>query len=193
MILRLPDADAGFGIDVMRLEAFVTEPLAPTQHSGHQNAVVAARKLRDEDTGLADLMGRIGARCGLESLIRLHPADSHIPEKTATEMAAAYVDAAADWPAAKTPRPVCLFPPEPVHHDAPGNPPPSFRWRRKQFHTLAATGPERIAPEWWLDDPGWRSGTRDYWQVETDEGERLWLFETKGSGGGSWYCHGNFG
>ena len=44
---------------------------------------------------LADLLGRLGARLGLEALIRLHPADSHIPEKAATEMAAAFAAPAA--------------------------------------------------------------------------------------------------
>ena len=38
----------------------------------------------------ADLLGRLGARLGLEALTRLHPADSHIPEKGAIEMAAAF-------------------------------------------------------------------------------------------------------
>ncbi|MCP5073585.1 MAG: DNA polymerase Y family protein [Rhodobacteraceae bacterium] len=193
MTLRMPEAEAGFGIDTMRLEAFVTEPLAPTQHKGHADAVASAKRLRDEDTAMADLLGRIGARCGLESLIRLHPADSHIPEKTATRMAAAYVDNAVGWPKPPVPRPVCLFPPEPVRVDNAGAPPSAFTWRRRQFKTTHATGPERIAPEWWLDDPNWRSGTRDYWRVETDAGERFWLFESKGSGGGGWFCQGNFG
>ena len=54
---------------------------------------------------MADLLGRIGARLGLEALIRLHPADSHIPEKSATEMAAAFSAPAADWPPPAAPRP----------------------------------------------------------------------------------------
>ena len=194
MTLRLSQAEAGFGIDVMRLEAFVTEPLSPVQHKGHTEAMAAAKKLRDEDTAMADLLGRLGARCGLEALIRLHPADSHIPEKTATQMAAAYIDCATGWPAPPTPRPVCLFPPEPVQADAPGRPPARFRWRRRIFKTTHASGPERIAPEWWLDDPNWRSGTRDYWRVDTDAGERLWLFQIRGgAAGGAWFCQGGFG
>ena len=57
----------------------------------------------------------------------------------------------------------------------------------------AAIGPERIAPEWWLDDPRWRSGVRDYWQVTTEAGERLWLYHAHGgllSAG--WFCQGSF-
>jgi protein ImuB len=37
-----------------------------------------------------------------------------------------------------------------------------------------AEGPERIAPEWWLDDGETR--TRDYFRVEDMEGRRFWLY-----------------
>jgi hypothetical protein len=57
-----------------------------------------------------------------------------------------------------------------------------------------AAGPERIAPEWWLDDPDWRSGPRDYWRVVTDTGDRLWLFFAHGADlSPGWFCHGRFG
>lgn len=196
--LRLPEIEPGFGIDVIRLEAHVTEPLAPVQHSGHAAAAETARAARDGADALADLLGRLGARIGLDRLIRLHPAESHIPEKTATRMSAAHAPPAEDWPAAPPSgpprRPVLLFPPEPVRAEAQGSPPRRFRWRRRHFETISATGPERIAPEWWLDDPAWRSGTRDYWRVETREGERLWLFRTRSANGPwEWFCHGDFG
>jgi len=80
-----------------------------------------------------------------------------------------------------------------------GTPPACFRWRRMRFSTLRATGPERIAPEWWFDDPAWRTGLRDYWRIETREGPRLWLFVTPqsqdwpGPGGArSWHVQGAF-
>lgn len=191
LTLRLPDIEPGFGIDVLRLEAYVTEPLAPVQHAGHAEAVATAKAIRDGGNDMADLMGRIGARIGLERLIRLHPADSHIPEKTATRMAAAYSEAS-PWERRSPPRPVMLFPPEIVEAKTDGRPPSHFRWRRRSFETASATGPERIAPEWWLDDPAWRSGTRDYWRVETAGGERLWLYQTRGTGSEEWFCHGEF-
>ena len=194
LTLRLPDVDPGYGIDVLRLEAFVTEPLSPQQHKGHADAVEVARKLRDGDNSLPDLMGRLGARIGLENLIRFHPADSHIPEKTATRMAAAYSDPAPDWPAFHRPRPTEIFAPEIVTAEIPGRPPQKFRWRRRSFDLIRATGPERISPEWWLDDPNWRTGTRDYWQVETKTGERLWLFQAlKPNHDAGWFCQGDFG
>ncbi|MGB8621560.1 MAG: DNA polymerase Y family protein, partial [Paracoccaceae bacterium] len=64
---------------------------------------------------------------------------------------------------------------------------------RQDFAAISATGPERIAPEWWLDEPDWRSGVRDYWRVETDRGDRLWLYYAYGAAlSAGWFCHGRF-
>ncbi|WP_380994010.1 hypothetical protein [Sedimentitalea sp. HM32M-2] len=53
--------------------------------------------------------------------------------------------------------------------------------------------PERIAPEWWLDEPDWCSGVRDYWVVTTRSGDRLWLFHGHGGAMSSgWFCQGSF-
>jgi protein ImuB len=71
--------------------------------------------------------------------------------------------------------------------------PESFRWRGRDHRVMRATGPERIAPEWWLDDPNWRSGQRDYWIVVTERGERLWLYFAHGAAkSAGWFCHGAF-
>jgi len=191
--LKLTEVDAGFGIDVIRLEAVTVEPLHPTQHAGPDAAVAAADARAQGTTALDDLVTRLGARIGLEAITRLHPADSHIPEKTATIMAAAWSNPATDWPPSPSPRPLILFAPEIV--TAPDCPcvPARFRWRQRAFRTVAARGPERIAPEWWLDDPDWRSGTRDYWHVEAANGARLWLYYAHGGlASGGWFCQGAF-
>ena len=76
---------------------------------------------------------------------------------------------------------------------APIRLPVSTRRRRRLLTTVAASGPERISPEWWLDDPNWRSGVRDYWRITTDSGELLWLFYAHGHTMSSgWFCQGNF-
>ncbi len=189
LALQLDAIDAGLGIETMRLEATEVERVSPRQRRS-QLAVAAAE---EDEAGLADLIGRIGARLGLEALTRLHPADSHIPEKGATEMAAAFAGPARDWPPPATPRPIVVFPPEPLGPAADGPPPGHFVWRRRARRSAAVFGPERITPEWWLDDPAWRSGPRDYWRVETEEGDRLWLFEAKGGEmPGGWFAQGLF-
>ncbi len=193
LIMKLPEIDAGFGIDCLRIEAHVTEPVHARQHRGHMEAAADASSRLAANTRIDDLVGRLGARIGLEAITRLHPADSHIPEKTSHRVAAAWSEPATDWPAAPTPRPLTIWRPEPVH--APDTPalPVQFRWRQRSLDTAAARGPERIAPEWWLDEPEWRTGVRDYWQVTTGNGERLWLYYAHGGTMSSgWFCQGAF-
>lgn len=209
LALKYEALEAPFGLDALRLSAPDTEPLHARQTSGHAEAAARAGRAGRPDHALDDLIGKLGARLGMEAVTRFAPADSHIPEKAALVMTAAFAAPATDapWPAPRAPRPLVLFPPEPVvaEPEEPGPagsapplppaavPPAAFRWRRRRLRTLRATGPERIAPEWWLDDPAWRSGARDYWRVETAEGDRLWLFLARGGAvPGGWFCQGQF-
>lgn len=173
------EVDAGFGIDQIRLEAVQVEPLPV-----HQVSHVSTGKADQLD----DLITRIGTRIGLENVQRFLPADSHIPERSFLIAAAAYSEPGGPWVAPR-PRPVRLFPPEPIAGTGT-RPPLQFRWRRMSLSTARATGPERIAPEWWLSDDNWRSGMRDYWHVETRQGRRLWLFYTPQNPG--WFVQGEF-
>ena len=196
--LKLGGIAAGFGFDVLRLVATVSEPLHSTEHKGGwavaAEAQLKAQSARAPGQALDDLIARIGARVGLDRITREHPADSHIPEKTTTTQAAAYSHPATDWPATDRPRPLTLFRPEPVTAADTPEPPLEFRWRVRNFEVSAAHGPERIAPEWWLDDPQWRSGVRDYWRVTTAQGPRIWLFYAHGASmSGGWFAQGDFG
>ncbi|SIS66720.1 Nucleotidyltransferase/DNA polymerase involved in DNA repair [Roseivivax lentus] len=194
LAMKVGEVDAGFGIDMLRLDVTVHEPVHARDPVGHAEAgrVVAARL--SGQTALDDLMGRLGARLGLEAITRRHPASSHIPEKSALTLAAAWSEPATDWPAPAAPRPLLLWRPEPVQATDHPDPPRRFRWRGRDFTATGLEGPERIAPEWWLEEPDWRSGQRDYWQVETDRGDRLWLYYAYGGALSSgWFCHGSFG
>jgi len=177
--------DAGFGFESLRLIAPDPEPLGPVQTDGQGGAAAA---------DLADLMTRLGSRLGLEALTRALPAESHIPERAFLTASAVHAEAPprADWPPGPG-RPLVIFPPEPLagHGPLTGNRPPRrFRWRGLWLNLRRATGPERIAPEWWFDDPDWRAGLRDYWRVDTAEGPRLWLFHTPQAPG--WAVQGEF-
>ncbi|MDF1872365.1 DNA polymerase Y family protein [Vannielia sp.] len=203
LAMKLGEVEAGEGIDTLRLEAHVTEPVHAVQHRGHLSASAEARSRAATDTAMDDLIGRLGARVGLEQITRLAPAESHIPEKATQVRAAAWSAPATDWPEKpRALRPLLMFAPElvsplPPEGDAP-QPAPSalplaFRWRNRAFQTASAAGPERIAPEWWLDDPDWRSGQRDYWRVETRCGMRLWLYYAHGGQlSAGWFCQGQF-
>lgn len=193
LALKLDQIDAGFGIDCLRLSAVQTEPRTAVQQGG--SGVTRGRSAAGEaDAGLADLIGKLGARLGDENVQRPQPGESHIPEKAAMPYAAAWsAPADAPWPAPRGPRPLVIFRPESVAAPPDATPPATFRFRRQEMATRVATGPERISPEWWLDDPDWRSGPRDYWRMETTCGARLWLYFAHGAEmSAGWFAHGEF-
>ena len=99
LMLKLGEIDAGFGFEALRLQATAIESLSARQHRGQVAATAAAMgpAEADRDEDMADLLGRLGARLGLDALIRLHPAESHVPEKSATEMAAVFSAPANGW------------------------------------------------------------------------------------------------
>lgn len=81
-----------------------------------------------------------------------------------------------------------LDPPEPV--DVIGialdGPPAMFRYRRKQYRVARHFGPERIETGWWRGP----SSRRDYYRVETEAGNRMWLFRRLQDK--RWFLHGEF-
>lgn len=172
------EVDAGFGIDQVRLEATQAEPLRGQQIGSVETS----------PDHLNDLITRIGTRIGLENIQRFLPADSHIPERSFATAPAAFSATGGGWDCVR-PRPLRLFPSEPIAARG-AEPPARFRWRRMSLTTGRAIGPERIAPEWWLPDEAWRSGVRDYWQIETREGRRLWLYNTPQDP--RWFVQGEF-
>ncbi|MEM6371166.1 MAG: DNA polymerase Y family protein [Pseudomonadota bacterium] len=192
--LKLEEIDAGFGIDMLRLVALQVEPLQDAVVVGHLHAGQAVQARLSASDALDDLVGRLGARVGLDAIRRFHPADSHIPEKAYQVLSAAWsTPHEGPWPVPDAPRPLLLWPPEPVHAPAVPRLPETFRWRGRALTRLRAVGPERLAPEWWLDDPNWRSGTRDYWITDTVCGARLWLFYGHGAAmSPGWFCQGSF-
>ncbi len=192
--MKIDQVDAGYGIDMLRLEVVQSEPIHARTMAGHADARHAVRDRLEGNTAIDDLIGKLGARVGLDTITRHHPAGSNIPEKTTLTLAAAWSEPARDWPLPPRPRPLLMWRPEPV--TAPDTPtvPGNFRWRGRDWQLTQATGPERISPEWWLDDPNWRSGVRDYWVVRTDQGDKLWLFYGHGDTmSAGWFCQGQFG
>ncbi|MCX5497687.1 DNA polymerase Y family protein [Kaistia dalseonensis] len=188
--------EAGFGFDLIRLGAFRTEPFLEAQSSLDGHAL--------DDDAVSDLVDRLGARFGVERVLRFVPEDTHIPERRARAVPALSLDdpSCPGWDegflSGEPPqRPLSLFnPPEPVEALAgvPDGPPLSFRWRRVLHQVARAEGPERIAPEWWRANDDTRE--RDYYRVEDREGRRFWLFREglyqEQQPGPRWYLHGLF-
>lgn len=186
--------DAGFGFDVIRLEAMLTERThaAITSFDSNENA-------KREIQYLAD---RLSVRHGEARVLRFVPQNTHIPEAQSAAIPAQerdFVDGV--WPLRRGKcdpplRPLRLFEkPEEVtvpFATAPDGPPSFFRWRRAQFAIAHAEGPERIAMEWWRK----QKPTRDYFRVETQEGQRFWLYRDglydQSGLAPRWYLHGIF-
>jgi protein ImuB len=80
-----------------------------------------------------------------------------------------------------------LDPPEPAQAIAlqPDHPPARLQWRGIEHHLIAGSGPERIITEWWQDG---RPSTRDYFKVQTMEGQWLWVCRELESS--RWFVHG---
>ena len=190
--------DPGFGYDSITLAIPLAEPLVanqPTLDGKKHNA-----------TALAELIDRLSTRLGAESLCRLAPQDSHIPEQAQLALPAIQCSDPVRWP---TPpegeppmRPIFLLdPPQPVEviAEVPDGPPHRFRWKRKLHEVRLYEGPERIASEWWRRKGGEHSGkgglTRDYYRVEDVRGRRYWIFRHglyDEKAAPRWYMHGLF-
>jgi protein ImuB len=64
-------------------------------------------------------------------------------------------------------------------------PPKRFHWRGQSLEILNSSGPERIEVGWWRGN----YVKRDYYRVETEQGNRYWLFRDRQ---GDWFLHGIF-
>ena len=151
--------------------------------------------IKNQNTVLKNLIARLGTKVGLDAITRHIPAESHIPERSWQILNAAWSDYdLGSWPTSSCNRPSFLWPPEALEAPKNSRLQDHFIWRKKLFHVKTKFGPERIAPEWWIEDNNWRSGVRDYWQVYCDDGQFLWLFYAYGAQlPAGWFCHGKFG
>jgi len=166
--------DPGFGFDLIRLEALLAEETKPATISFDSNE--NARRQ------IGFLVDRLSARFGDARVQRFVPQDTHIPEAQSVAVPAQDNDFDRQhWSLTRLPgdpprRPLRLLEkPEEISvplSEVPDGPPVRFRWRRAQFDVARAEGPERIAMEWWRS----RGLTRDYFRVETRDGQRFWLY-----------------
>lgn len=189
--------DAGFGFDMIRLEAHGRARLDP------EILTLDGRAAAGHD--LARLVDRLAARFGADAVTRPVFHDSHVPERAGGWLPAQDLPAELPPPPATRPtRPEGEPPIRPLrllsHPDRveviaeiPDGPPLRFRWRRVLHEVARAEGPERIAAEWWSDVSG---PTRDYYRVEDSAGRRFWLFRlglyARETVTPVWYMHGLF-
>jgi protein ImuB len=165
--------DPGFGFDLVRLEARLAEET--------HNAAASLDGDEDARWQVRFLIDRLAARFGDHRVLRFVPQDSHIPEAAAVTVPAQDGDFGGETWARKREsddpprRPLRLFAsPEEVAAvaDIPEGAPRRFRWRKALYEVTRAEGPERIGMEWWKNE----KPIRDYFRVETREGQRFWLY-----------------
>lgn len=190
---KIAQFDAGFGIDVMTLEASEVARLDARQQG--LDADIAGEHARAS----ARLVDRLSGRLGPRRVMRLLPRASHIPEaaqKRASALSAGVGGGGqpetlaapeSSVPVFEGCRPAFLLdPPEPIEVLAaiPEGAPALIVWRRVRRRIVRAEGPERIAPAWWAAyvprAPEAVAGapplTRDYYLIEEAGGARYWVF-----------------
>jgi protein ImuB len=209
----LDTLDPGFGIEVIALAATETNALTARQidiagktaHQAHENA--------------AKLVDRLSGRLGPRNVVRLHPVESHLPERASearpalkTTLNSLHKSSPANnnWQSpARRPhhhpaRPIQLLTqplPIDVIAPVPDGPPVMFLWRRQQHKVIRAEGPERISPEWWRPTQlqtrsrSLTQETRDYYRLEDQNGQRYWVYRAglyRPDKPPGWFLHGFF-
>ncbi|MGH7242134.1 MAG: Y-family DNA polymerase [Phycisphaerales bacterium] len=138
-----------------------------------------------------ELVDTLVDRLGPNSVTRIEPVESHLPEHAWRERS--ILEEFTRTPASITPadRPTRLFsPPEPAEAIAlvPDGPVFSLGWRNKQWQVLACAGPERLGPEWWrwsIEPPD-----RDYFALQLETG--LWIWACRQTKNRRWFVHGEW-
>lgn len=185
---RTEKIEPGFGIERLSLVAAMSEPLEEVQK--------ASSLVEDEVTDvfpLIDVFANRGQR-----VYRVTPVASDVPERSVRRLDPAAAAVGATW-TQHWPRPVRLLArPELIEVIAlmPDHPPVSITWRGKRRRVKRADGPERIFGEWWRRDAEY-DAVRDYFVVEDESGERLWIFRSgdgvdPATGSHRWFMHGIF-
>jgi protein ImuB len=181
---KLGIIDPGFGIETITLFAAKTETLNYRQRDILGGDVVSE--------ALEKLVDTLGNRVGFNAVQRFKPAKSWKPGcdfyRAPIKSDTTNND---DWPTPPGLRPITLLSePIPIKVVASRNflEAPTIIGRGSSLRRIFyAAGPERILPEWWEEDPKWPC-YRDYWRVEDEVGERLWLYRQKDT----WFLHGFF-
>jgi protein ImuB len=189
---QLERVDPGLGVEAMSLTVPLAEPLT----FGQPKAGLIDSGAADADVSV--LVDRLVNRLGVKRVYRAMPVESDVPERSVRKTGPLAPRSKSAWPHG-LPRPARLLkPPQPVEAMSmlPDQPPAQFIWRRKRHRIRRADGPERIGGEWWRSDRE-RIATRDYWQVEDDEGRRFWLYRNgdaidAATGDLRWFLHGIF-
>lgn len=182
---KIATLEPALGFELFILEAPKVEPVT------HEQAAIW-NAASQNDMKVAELLDRVTAKIGQDSVNRYLPAEHHWPERSIKKASPLWEKPADGW-RTDLPRPMHLLPiPEIIEVSAalPDNPPIVFRYKGTVYDIAKADGPERIEQEWWLSDGLYR----DYYSVEDKNGARYWVFRSGPYDGDKpkWFLHGFF-
>lgn len=163
--LRLDRLALGFGVELLSLEAPETVELP-----AEQGALGDAADAR----AAAALIDRLVARLGAERVLRPEPVATHVPERAVRWRPAAHEPSRGPWVASLL-RPLRLFEhPLAVRALAllPDGPPVRLSGP-VAGRVVAASGPERILPEWWRPEDT-AARPRDFFRLRLKDGREFW-------------------
>ena len=177
-------------VQAMKIQVLETAP-----GRGSQTNFFHQREERDEL--VSSLIGRVAEKLGEAQIFHAQVTESYFPESswkktispksltTLPEMPAA-LETSAKLPYGE--RPTRLFqPPKLLHRKGPILSLQQGTLRTQRWQVVHFTGPERISSEWW--GTAERASERNYYRVEVDSGQELWIFKDELGG---IYLHGIF-
>lgn len=166
--------------------------------SVQSGTLFAADRSQEDRQAVGRLIERLSSRLGKDSVLRASLSPDAQPEFAVT-----YKPCVDDSPPptrsqkATTPEPVAALPWERpltlllpagimVWSVVPDGPPQRVRWREQLRAVVRWWGPERIEAGWWRG----RQCRREYYRVELETGEWLWIFRRRPEG--DWVLQGVF-
>ena len=197
--------EAGFGIEYGWAKAGGVSPQSATALIFDDTGQIS----EDEADKISQLVDHLAARLGAHKVQTLVSHDVWQPEEAQALVPAqrhimardkrGTLDIRPPIPAPSlAPRPLRLLSvPDPIQVIAllPDHPPSQIRWRHQNWRIRRATGPERIGPRWWQATPSSDYRSRDYYRLETEDGQRLWVYRQGLRERGDkidWFLHGFF-
>ncbi len=204
---KFEQVDAAGGFVAVRLTIPAHDSVAPAQAP-----LAAARPGEDASDPALEmdrLVERLVVRLGESAVIRPVPVESYLPERAWRATHAVDPPEAIEGPAKQATvgreaasltagptgvRPLRLLT-RPVEIGVVAEPfdrwdgrPVQFKYGPQIWPLVHVVGPERLAGEWWRG----HDKTRDYYDVQTPQGRRFWLFRVGTNASNRWFLHGIF-
>jgi len=185
---RLEQINLGCGIEEIFLRATQTGRVVAEQLTLWPDDSLRESTLTSSAYG--ELLDQLVSRLGTKAVTQLEAVPTYVPERAFRRVAPHAVRSKEARPIYPAARPSRLFDmPEPLRVMAlvPDGRPTWLQWKDESHEIIAGTGPERIAPPWWENQP---MPPRDYFIIQSAQGRWLWVFRDRQSG--QWFVHGEW-